>query len=329
MAGKLFILTVAALLAALVATCVLVAAPWLPRGGLPYLAAVPWVLISTSLVPLAVGHILAFTRTPVCRYGYACPDGRAFYWLFTAMLVVAGGALIVIAVAGIGGLNGRAAGSLLLCASMCGAMQTVTVPGFCFDWFPLAPANGGGESGERALWVLHPGGYKLRGLIGSSADHRVFKGWVVWGLAMAVAYIPVGAVAILPFLLGGTLRATDPAPRQALGDIVFGITAVLSLFAPLAAGKFLQRPPSQPAPAARSNIAGATLANGARLLSIGGAAVALLSSFFYWMPCWAGFIGLLLSFAASEAGFLTSVSASRPDMRGIDLPVAGNGRSGE
>ena len=65
------------------------------------------------------------------------------------------------------------------------------------------------------------------------------------------------------------------------------------------------------------------------LLSVSGAAVALLSSFFYWMPCWAGFIGLLLSFAASEAGFLTSVSASRPDTKGMDLPVLRNSRGGE
>ena len=46
MAGKLFIFGAAAPLAALVAACVLLAAPWLPRGGLPYLAAVPWLLIS-------------------------------------------------------------------------------------------------------------------------------------------------------------------------------------------------------------------------------------------------------------------------------------------
>ena len=46
MAGKLFIFSVVVLSAALVATCVLLAAPWLPRGGLPYLAVLPWVLIS-------------------------------------------------------------------------------------------------------------------------------------------------------------------------------------------------------------------------------------------------------------------------------------------
>jgi hypothetical protein len=313
MAMKLFNLAGTAVLVAVVTACILLAAPRLPDGGWPYLAAVPWVLISASLAPLATGHLLALTRAPVCRYGSSCVKGRAFHWLFAAMLIVAAGALLAIAVAGLTGLHGRGAGALFFCAGMCGAMQALIVPGFCFDWVPHSPAHGGeADRGGQALWILRPGGYTLRGLSGSPNRHRVLKEWAAWGLAMSLAYVPVAGVALLPLLLGNAIRVSDPSPRQPLDGVALALAATLSLIAPLAARVILQLALARPGPMGGSRIADAGVARTLTALSVGGAAVAMISSFFVWVPYWAGFVALLLSFSASQAAFLASIFAGRP-----------------
>ena len=99
-------LTAAAGLIALVAACILAAARWIPDGGGFYQIAVPGFFILAMLAPLALGHLLVRTRTPVCRFGSACPEGRAFHRLLVAMFLIAAGALVALTVSGLAGVSG-------------------------------------------------------------------------------------------------------------------------------------------------------------------------------------------------------------------------------
>ncbi len=309
-------LTAAAGLIALVAACILAAARWIPDGGGFYQIAVPGFFILAMLAPLALGHLLVRTRTPVCRFGSACPKGRAFHRLLVAMFLIAAGALVALTVAGLAGLSGAPLAALVFCAAMSGALHTLVGPGFSFDWIPHPPA-GDGVAGrdDRPLWILRPGGFSVRGSSKPPNHRAVFVEWAVWGLAMVAAYVPICVVALVPLPLGNALRVSGAAHHRWSDSALLSVAACIAFASPLVGRILFARGAGGMELSADSRRAGRGSPSAVGVLSACGAAVAVVSSILPMVPYWIGFLALLLTLTASEYAYFTSIFGNGTGLR--------------
>ncbi len=277
-----------------------------------YFGVMPWVLVAAPIGVLVGCHMIALTQTPVCRFGAPPQDGIALYLMLVAMVAVAVGGLVAMTGTVTFGLPGGPAGSLVLAAAMAGVVNLLTIPGLGFEWVPTFPTATSGTKANAALWILKS---RKRGAFGVSGSppSRHLADWGIWGLGLVCAYIPVGAIAILPALLVDTAEVGRPVAPLTARWLIAVTAAMVLLFiraANLAVARQLMRSRGVP-----TNGGGEHQARWISALAVGSAAVATLPALVTAIPVWCGFLALLVAFVASELAFFAVLMSDRRGLR--------------
>ena len=199
-------------------------------------------------------------------------------------------------------------GALVLIGAMCGAMGTIATPGLGFVWTPLGSARAEPAKNGSDLWILTPRRRPRGESIFCLAGRQWIMQWCVLCLGLTLAYCPVVFIAFISAFVG---KAASPArlPTQRWMFAIAGIMAIISI---RTATVIFQNW------AANGRKVVSRIASAQRVMlavAIGGASIAVSAAMISGIPAKLGIVAVLVSVAASEAGFFSALFANRSGLR--------------